>query len=94
MASPVEHVDHLSGAEPRYAQLAGLLRDQITGGRIGPGERLPSLRELSVEHRVSRMTAERAIETLRREGLVADVPGVGTFAARKRPRRRARPASV
>jgi DNA-binding GntR family transcriptional regulator len=84
-------VDHLFGAQPRYAQLAGLLRGQITEGHIPPGGRLPSLRELCEQHQVSRVTAERAIDVLRHEGLVSGVPGVGTFAAepaRKRARAR------
>lgn len=71
-------IDHYSG-EPLYLQLAGLLRSQIESGEIEAGSMLPSLRRLTEEHQVSRMTAERAVEILRTEGLVRGIPGKGVY---------------
>ena len=69
-------IDHYSN-RPLYLQLADLLRAGIESGEIEPGSMLPSLRRLTEEHQVSRMTAERAVELLRNEGLVVGLPGRG-----------------
>ena len=69
-------IDHYS-AEPLYQQLAGLLRRQIESGEIPAGAMLPSLRQLTEEHDVSRVTAERAVDVLRAEGLVRGLVGRG-----------------
>ncbi|MFI6481869.1 PLP-dependent aminotransferase family protein [Nonomuraea sp. NPDC050663] len=53
---------------------------------MAPGDRLPSSRELTEEHRVGPATVSRAIAMLAAEGLVVARPGSGTFVA---PRRRA-----
>ena len=71
-------IDHYSGV-PLYLQLADLLRAGITSGEIEAGSMLPSLRRLTEEHQVSRMTAERAVEMLRNEGLVRGIPGKGVY---------------
>jgi len=44
-----------------------------------PGERLPSVRELSARHRASPVTVQRALARLAAEGLVDPRPGRGTF---------------
>jgi DNA-binding FadR family transcriptional regulator len=53
---------------------------------LGPGDRLPSVRELMAAHRASPLTVQRAIGRLAGEGLVEPRPGRGTFvAARPKP---------
>ena len=44
-----------------------------------PGDRLPSVRELMREWRVSPVTVQRALDTLAREGVLEAKPGRGTF---------------
>lgn len=56
------------------------LRGEIA--RSGPGTRLPSVRALVREHRVSPLTVQRVLDRLGREGLVDARPGVGTFVLR------------
>jgi GntR family transcriptional regulator len=63
--------------EHPYVQLAGLLRDQIQAGKIGP--RVPSIMELAEETGLSAATVKRALALLRDEGLIFAVPGRGTF---------------
>ncbi|KAA5610631.1 aminotransferase-like domain-containing protein [Rhodovastum atsumiense] len=46
-----------------------------------PGTRLPSVRELMRELRVSPVTVQQALERLRREGVLEARPGQGTFVA-------------
>lgn len=52
----------------------------MEAGRIAPGSRLPSERELATTEGVSLMTARRALSQLEREGLVRRRIGSGTFA--------------
>ena len=53
-----------------YEDLAGRLGAQIRRGLLRPGERLPSLRRLGRQERVSIATAVEAYLRLEREGLV------------------------
>ncbi len=71
-------IDHDSST-PLYVQLAALLRAQIEDKTITT--RLPSVKTLSQEHGVSHITAERALTTLRDEGLITPVIGKGYYVA-------------
>jgi DNA-binding GntR family transcriptional regulator len=68
-----------------YAQIAQRIRDEIHSGALQPGERVPSVRELSREYGVSRATADKALSALRSEGLVIAETGVGTKVADQVP---------
>ncbi|TNC09923.1 PLP-dependent aminotransferase family protein [Methylobacterium terricola] len=61
----------------RSASVIQTLRDAIAAA--GPGARLPSVRALVTEHRVSPATVERAFAQLVGEGLIEPRPGQGTF---------------
>jgi DNA-binding transcriptional MocR family regulator len=52
---------------------------------MGPGQRLPSTREISAGHRVSPVTVSRALAGLRAEGVLVTRPGSGTYVAERRP---------
>ena len=65
-------------ATPPYARIAAELRDRITRGELAPGQRVPSTREITARWGVAMATATRVLATLRQEGLVLPVPGVGT----------------
>jgi len=69
-----------------YHQLLGVLRGRIESGEIGVGDRLPSEADLVSDFGVSRTTARRALDELRRQGLVRREPGRGTFLADPRLR--------
>ena len=75
-----------SSAGTLYHQLLGILRGRIESGEIGVGDRLPSEADLVSDFGVSRTTARRALDELRREGLVRREPGRGTFLASPRLR--------
>ncbi len=71
---------------PLYRQLFEELRRRILIGALGPGEKLPTVRELAVLARVNRNTAARAVQALEEAGLVTSRVGRGTFvASRARP---------
>lgn len=61
-----------------YLQIVQQIRRQIASGQLGPGERVPSTRQIVQEWGVAMATASRALTTLRQEGLVQVRPGVGT----------------
>jgi DNA-binding GntR family transcriptional regulator len=66
-------------APPKYVQMADHLRDQITRGHLRPGDEVPSERQLAAEWEVARPTATKALDVLRREGLLTGRQGAGTF---------------
>ena len=69
-----------------YHQILQELTGRIESGEIGVGDRLPSEADLVSEFGVSRTTARRALDELRRQGLVRREPGRGTFLASPRLR--------
>ena len=73
---------------PLYEQVADALRDDIRSGRLGPGDRLPSERELRERFGVAGNTARAALVQLRAEGLITSHRGRGVFVAEPGPPRR------
>ena len=61
--------------------LAERLRGEVARGR--PGDRLPTMRELTQRHHVSPVTVARVISQLVAEGSVTTRPGAGTFVAER-----------
>jgi len=76
--SPDLSVDRDSDLSPGL-QLSWRLRALISSGRLGPGERLPSVRDLAARAGVNVNTARAAYRRLEREGLVLSRHGLGTF---------------
>ena len=74
-------IDPHDPATPSYRQLADLLRRQISAGKYGPREPIPSLRQLADETGLALGTIQKAIDLLVAEGLVYKVSGRGTFVA-------------
>lgn len=68
-----------------YAELAAFLRQQILGGEMRPGQRLPAENDLAQTHAIGRDTVRRAIRVLRTEGLVDYVRGWGMVVREPRP---------
>lgn len=61
-----------------YARIAAEIRARITSGELRPGDRVPSTRQITQDWGVAMATATKVLGTLRAEGLVRAVPGVGT----------------
>ncbi|MCB1943946.1 MAG: PLP-dependent aminotransferase family protein, partial [Candidatus Accumulibacter sp.] len=74
----------------RYERLAADLSGIIAAGNLRPGERLPSVRRLSRERRLSVSTVLQALRQLESSGLVEARPQSGYF-VRHAPARRAQP---
>jgi len=69
----------------KYRQIADRLRADITEGRLKPGDQLPSQQDLVDEYGVVMATVVRALDELRREGLVETRHGLGTFVRKQEP---------
>jgi len=68
-----------------YVNLAELIGARIEQGLYRPGDRLPSVRALSVEHGVSLSTVQQAYRVLEDHGLAAPRPKSGYFVPDHRP---------
>ncbi|MCG5220117.1 GntR family transcriptional regulator [Streptosporangium soli] len=60
----------LSDARPLHEQVAGAIRRAISDGSYGPGDRLPSARDLADALGINANTVLRALRELRDEGLL------------------------
>src|SRR3989442_14172498 len=66
-------------ATPIYAQLERGIRASIVTGRLGPGDQLPTVRQLAVELRVNANTVARVYAELERDGVLETRRGGGSF---------------
>jgi DNA-binding GntR family transcriptional regulator len=64
--------------DPPYLRVVGAIRDRISSGELREGDRVPSAREMTREWGISLATASKVLATLRSEGFVRAVQGVGT----------------
>ncbi|HEV2643231.1 MAG TPA: PLP-dependent aminotransferase family protein, partial [Candidatus Elarobacter sp.] len=64
---------------PAGQWLCAALRREILDGRLRPGARLPSTRDLAAQHGLSRGTIVGAFEQLKAEGYVDGSVGSGTY---------------
>jgi GntR family transcriptional regulator len=64
---------------PIFSQIMEGIRLAVATGRLGPGERIPSIRDLAVELRVNPNTVAKAYQELERAGLVEVRRGMGYF---------------
>jgi GntR family transcriptional regulator / MocR family aminotransferase len=75
---------------PMYQQLSEWFRRAIGEGRLRPGQRVPSSRNLAEELRISRIPVLGAYEQLCAEGYLETFTGAGTCVARSIPDARTR----
>jgi DNA-binding FadR family transcriptional regulator len=64
-----------------YERIVAEVKAQIASGRLSPGDRLPSERELARMLEVSRPSVREAIAALQNDGIVQTRPGSGSFIA-------------
>jgi len=71
---------------PPSEQIADQVRFAVAGGRLGPGDKLPSVRGLAAQALVNPNTVARAYRELERDGTVNSRPGSGVFVAKAAPK--------
>jgi GntR family transcriptional regulator len=70
-----------SDAAPIWRQIEEGMRRMISIGTLGPGDAVPSVRELAQQLRVNPNTVARAYQRLTDQGVFAVRRGEGTFVA-------------
>ena len=70
-----------SADRPIYEQVVYAAKKAIVSGRLKPGDRFPSVRQLSQELRINPNTAQKVVAALTEEGLLEIRPGLFTLVA-------------
>lgn len=66
---------------PIYGQIGSQIETLIMTGQLQAGDRLPSIRALANDLRISAITTKRAYSELESKGFIESVPGKGCFVA-------------
>jgi GntR family transcriptional regulator len=67
--------------EPMYKQITDQVKDAIASGGLRPENKLPSIREMSRELKISEITIKRAYSDLENEGFIITRSGLGSYVA-------------
>ena len=78
---------HAADDLPIYRQIMRQVTEAIAGGRLKPGDRLSSHRELSEQLVIAPLTVKKAYDELELLGYIETHRGRGTFVCHKLPRR-------
>jgi GntR family transcriptional regulator / MocR family aminotransferase len=81
----LESLTEGDNALPLYQKLYEELRQAILGGRLLPGQKLPSTRSLAQSLEISRSTVTQSYEQLLSEGYLETKTGSGTFVGAQLP---------
>jgi GntR family transcriptional regulator len=73
-----------NSALPLHSQIHDLLRGNILSNKLRIDDPIPSERELAEDFKVSRMTVRQALNALRKEGLIYQKRGKGTFVSSRK----------
>lgn len=65
--------------EPRWRQVARIIRARIEDGTYPPGTRVPSVAEMLEEFGIATSTGQKVHRGLRAEGLIQTQVGMGSF---------------
>lgn len=68
---------------PVYEQIIKQVEEQVLTGILKEGDKLPSVRSLSVKLSINRNTIQKAYTELDRRQLIITVPGKGSFISEK-----------
>lgn len=68
--------------EPRWTQVAEIIRRQIKTGELRPGDKIPSVIKLQETYGISTSTGQKVHRALRSEGLIRTQSGMGSYVKR------------
>src|SRR5215471_8574181 len=74
-----------SSGVPIYVQLREQILRQLGAGLLGPGDQMPTMREVAVALKVDLNTVRHAYDELERLGAISLVRGRGSFVANPPP---------
>ena len=75
----------LTSHNPAYAQIMGQVKQAIAGGKLSPGDQLPTVRQLAADLRINFNTVARAYRLLDEEGIISTQHGRGTYILERPP---------
>lgn len=64
---------------PIYLQIMNYLKKEIVSGKLKPGDKVPSVRDLATELQINPNTIQRTLSELEREGIVETKRGLGRY---------------
>lgn len=64
---------------PIYIQIMNYVKKQIITGKLNPGDKIESVRDLALELQINPNTIQRTFQELEREGIVETRRGLGRF---------------
>jgi GntR family transcriptional regulator len=73
-------VSHLN-PDPMYKQITDQVKDAVASGGLEPETKLPSIREMARELKISEITIKRAYSDLENEGYIITRSGMGSYVA-------------
>ena len=76
---------HPGDEAPIYRQIMRQVMDAIAAGRLKPGDRVASHRELAEQLVISPLTVKKAYDEMERDGYIETLRGRGTFVAARPP---------
>ena len=68
--------------QPRWRQVAEVIRQRIVDGTYPPRTRVPSVLQLQAEFGIAAATGQKVHRALREEGVIYTEPGLGSFVTR------------
>src|SRR5215472_6248451 len=74
------------GELPIYRQIMRQITEALSVGRLAPGDKLPSHRDLAEELVIAPLTVKKAYDELEALGFIETQRGRGTFVCRRLPR--------
>ncbi len=70
-----------SAPTPIYRQIVEQVQRMIASGQLQPGDGLPSVREVALQHAINPMTVSKAYSLLENDGALTRLRGVGMVVA-------------
>jgi GntR family transcriptional regulator len=74
-----------SAPTPIYRQIVEQVQRMIASGQLQPGDGLPSVREVALQHAINPMTVSKAYSLLENDGALTRLRGVGMVVAQTAP---------
>jgi DNA-binding transcriptional regulator YhcF (GntR family) len=65
--------------QPIYIQIMNYIKGEIVTGKLAPGDKIPSVRELAAELQINPNTIQRTFQELEREEIVETRRGMGRY---------------
>ena len=81
--SPLAFIARIQPGKPVYEQIVFAAKRAVARGVLRPGDRFPSVRELSRELKVNPNTVQKAIAELTARGVIEVHPGRGCYVSQQ-----------